>query len=156
MNKNVLYSIGRGLRYEDGRVIGVTGVPLKPKKDTDGYEQVTISRNGGGNINVSYHKLVYYFETGDENAFNPDYEIHHIDKDKTNNKIENLQLMDRFTHRSMEKAGNKNYTKLTWEQVNEIRTRYAQGGVFQRELAVEYGVSREAIRDVVNNVHWKS
>lgn len=44
---------------------------------------------------------------------------------------------------------------LTAAQVDEIRTRYAAGGVFQRELAAEYGVSQTQIGRIVRLVRWK-
>lgn len=39
--------------------------------------------------------------------------------------------------------------RLTDDQVREIRRRYAAGGVFQRELAEEYGVSKGHINAVI-------
>lgn len=41
-------------------------------------------------------------------------------------------------------------TKLTSEQVDEIRRRYAAGGVLQRELADEYGVHRTHITKILS------
>ncbi len=41
-------------------------------------------------------------------------------------------------------------TKLTWEQVEEIRRRYAVGGVLQRELAAEYGVHRTHVTKILS------
>jgi hypothetical protein len=45
--------------------------------------------------------------------------------------------------------------KLTTEQVEEIRSRYASGAVSQRELGCEYGVSQTAISKIVRGVRWK-
>ena len=42
-------------------------------------------------------------------------------------------------------------SKLTDKQVEEIRTRYAAGGVTYRSLAKEYGVSHQQIGDIVRN-----
>lgn len=41
-------------------------------------------------------------------------------------------------------------SKLTCEQVDEIRERYAAGGVLQRELADEYGCSKTHICQVLS------
>lgn len=41
--------------------------------------------------------------------------------------------------------------KLSDEQVRTVRDRFSKGGVTQRELAVEYGVSREHIGQLVRN-----
>lgn len=39
----------------------------------------------------------------------------------------------------------KRLHRLTDDQVEEIRQRYARGGVLQRELAAEYGVSQQLV-----------
>ena len=44
--------------------------------------------------------------------------------------------------------------RLTAAQVAEIRRRYAAGGVLQRELAAEYGVTQTAISAVVRGQTW--
>lgn len=45
--------------------------------------------------------------------------------------------------------------KLTEEQVREIRKRYAEGGVAQWDLAVEYGVSSTPISYAIRGRNWK-
>jgi DNA invertase Pin-like site-specific DNA recombinase len=44
---------------------------------------------------------------------------------------------------------------LSAEQVAEMRTRYEQGGVLQKELAAEYGVSRSAVQLVLSGAVWQ-
>lgn len=46
-------------------------------------------------------------------------------------------------------------SKLTAEQVDAIRHRYATGGIRQRELAEEYGVQQSTISKIVRGVRWK-
>lgn len=43
---------------------------------------------------------------------------------------------------------------LTQEQVDRIRERYAEGGVLQKELAEEYGVSHTTISRILSEVRW--
>jgi hypothetical protein len=45
-------------------------------------------------------------------------------------------------------------SKLTEEQVIEIRSRYADGGVTHRSLAAEYGVARSLISYIVRREIW--
>lgn len=45
--------------------------------------------------------------------------------------------------------------KLTEEQVLEIRRRWVDGGVSQRELAVEFGVTRGLVGHIVRRVAWR-
>ncbi len=49
----------------------------------------------------------------------------------------------------------KSQAKLTLQKVNEIRTRYAAGGVTQQKLATEFGVSFQNIQKVVSGKSWQ-
>jgi hypothetical protein len=46
-------------------------------------------------------------------------------------------------------------SKLTEKSVSEIRRRYAAGGIFQRELAIEFGVDQGLISYVVRRKIWQ-
>lgn len=45
--------------------------------------------------------------------------------------------------------------KLTEAQVLEIRARYAQGGIFHWQLALEYGVTRSNIGAIITRKSWR-
>lgn len=45
-------------------------------------------------------------------------------------------------------------SKLTRAQVDEIRARYAAGGVQQKELGAQYGVSQPSVSVIVNKRIW--
>lgn len=45
--------------------------------------------------------------------------------------------------------------KLTEGQVLNLRARYAAGGITQRDLAFEYGVSRSLVSVIVTRKAWK-
>lgn len=47
-----------------------------------------------------------------------------------------------------------NTAKLTAAQVTEIRTRYAAGGVTQKQLAVEYDVTHGTLGKIVRYEAW--
>jgi hypothetical protein len=47
------------------------------------------------------------------------------------------------------------WAKLTEDAVRTIRARYAAGGIFQRELADEYGVAQSEISRAINGRGWK-
>jgi hypothetical protein len=52
--------------------------------------------------------------------------------------------------------GEKNHNaKLTEQQVVEIRDRYTRGGISQRALAMEYGISQGQASDVINHKRWR-
>lgn len=47
------------------------------------------------------------------------------------------------------------WRKLTWEQVEEIRRRHADGTGTHRGMAAEYGVSRTTISNILSGKNWK-
>ena len=44
---------------------------------------------------------------------------------------------------------------MTWEKVREVRKRYKEGGITQKQLAEEYGVSNGCIKGILQNRTWK-
>lgn len=53
-------------------------------------------------------------------------------------------------------SGEKHHSsKLTWEKVREIRGKWATGNYSQPQLAIEYGVVKSCISQVVTNRSWK-
>lgn len=52
-------------------------------------------------------------------------------------------------------TGAKNgQSKLTAQQVNEIRRRFASGGITKKSLALEYGVGQMAIGRIIRGERW--
>lgn len=45
-------------------------------------------------------------------------------------------------------------SKLTWDEVREIRIRYSNGGVTIRQLSQDYGVSPGTIGFIIDNKTW--
>lgn len=85
----------------------------------------------------------------------------HMDGDKTNNRVDNLawgtpteNVQDNIALGAYRAGESHPMRKLTAEQVAEIRRRYAAGGVFQRQLAEEFGVSLPNISTIVNGKSW--
>lgn len=91
----------------------------------------------------------------------PNADRHHLNRDKTDNRQENIEYLCRSHHLQRHGAegdipqGERNgQAKLTEEQVKGIREAYA-AGAFQRVLAVEYGVSQGAIQSIVTRKNWR-
>lgn len=61
---------------------------------------------------------------------------------------------DRWTDGTQPLGQSHGLSKLTDDQVREIRRRYASGGYRQRDLAAIYGVTQPAISAVVNRIRW--
>lgn len=96
----------------------------------------------------------------------PEAQVRHLDGNPLNNNAHNLKwgtpaensadTKRHGRHRNDAHPGEKNgRAVLTEQQVREIRTRYAAGGVFQRELGEEYGVSTATISHVISGRNWK-
>lgn len=54
----------------------------------------------------------------------------------------------------MNKRSDGRWTKLTWEQVDEIRE-LAKTKTNLAEIGRQYGVSRNAIFFIVEEIHWR-
>jgi|TARA_R110000764_G_scaffold11470_2_gene34407 hypothetical protein len=63
-------------------------------------------------------------------------------------------MADRGAAGRQAKGVSQGLAKLTEENVIEIRRRYAEGGVTQRKLADEFGVSRRSVYRVVLRKTW--
>lgn len=59
------------------------------------------------------------------------------------------------THPERRLHGDRNgRAKLSWDDVREIRRRYAAGGVSQTQLAKEFGVRQCQISEIIRGVSW--
>ena len=136
---------------------------LKLNPDTDGYYQLGI-RNGSLKT-VKAHALVAQMFIGERPS--PKHHVNHIDGDKTNNHVSNLEYctpsenarhavdMGLYKPRMGEKHGKAILTK---KDVIDIREYYEKNKQKKRwgatKLAMEYGVSITAISDIANRRRW--
>jgi hypothetical protein len=129
---------------------------------TNGYKQVNLSKDG--NIKKGYvHRLV-------AEAFIPNPEnkpeINHIDGDKSNNNVSNLEWVTRKENVKHEfdtglgyvpnlKGENHGSSKLTNSQVIDIYLSYHKDGVRIYELAKKFNIGESAIALIVKGKSWK-
>lgn len=86
------------------------------------------------------------------------HEVHHKDGNRQNNRADNLEYITRqenciHSYRVMGKDNGT--TKLTAEQVVEIRRLYAEGGITRSELGDRYGVTYGAVSHIIKRKTWK-
>lgn len=88
-------------------------------------------------------------------------EVAHNNGRKHDNEVENLRWAtrkenndDRFAHGTVLRGDQHPTRKLSQADVVDIRSRYAAGGVFHRELAAEFGVTRECVGVVCRRERW--
>ena len=136
----------------------IKGRILKPQHQTTGYYKVTLSKNG---IKKQYtiHRLVAKtFLANPENKI----EVNHIDGDKLNNNISNLEWTTpkENTRHAIKSGLNKNYGEnhyksiLTKKDVLRILELLKQG-LSHSSIAKQYNVSRTLITRINVGTAWK-
>lgn len=133
---------------------------LRTRVNKKGYEYVNLQLDGV-QITKSVHRLV-------AEAFLPEYsselEVNHIDGNKTNNDVNNLEMVSRIANVrhavskglfEYKRGEENNMARLTKEVVAKIREEYKHCDVSQRTLARKYGVSNNAIFKVLHNITWR-
>lgn len=96
---------------------------------------------------------------------NPDHkpQVNHIDGDKTNNNVENLEWVTNVKNRqhavehNLIAKGEALSKKLTLADAESIRSRYIPHSKEHNQyaLAREYNVSQSLIMHIINNKCWK-
>ena len=119
-------------------------------RDNNGYGQLARGRSNGRNyVPIKASRAAYMAWVGPV----ADHEVvcHRCDNPPCINPA-HLFLGDRAANnqdmankRRSANGERKRLHRLTDDQVEEIRQRYARGGVLQRELAAEYGVSQQLV-----------
>lgn len=61
----------------------------------------------------------------------------------------------RMPRHSMNRGQGHGMAKLTADQVQSIRDRYAAGGVKQSDLAVEFGILQQQVSRIVRRTSWR-
>lgn len=133
---------------------------LSPCLSKKGYPRTALIDDNGKTKSVLVHRMVA--NSFLDNPFSLP-EINHIDGDKTNNCIDNLEwCTSRHNQLHAYRMGLKNQfkgeqhgrAKLTKFKVDEIRRLYSSGKVGQVALGKKFGVSKSNIYYIVNNKTW--
>jgi len=128
------------------------GKTLTPQKSNKGYLHVTIK-----GVTRDVHKMVAIAFLGSHSGRQS--QVNHKDGDKTNNAVSNLEVVtskeniahaERTGLRRSAGEGNSN-SKLTQNQVMEIRSRKERSSVIARE----FGVTLSLIVQIRNRRAWK-
>ena len=131
---------------------------LKPVKQSSGYLTATLHKNGTSKV-LTRHRLV-------AKAFIPNPEnkpcVNHKDFDRHNNNSKNLEWVtysENIQHSKNNGGGcgelNGN-SKLTKEQVLEMRAKYKFREYTYEMLSKEYGVMKHYVGRIINRKVWKS
>lgn len=132
-----------GLRRKKSR----DGILKQHKSSSTGYMFVILSQHGKTKY-TTVHSMVLEAFIGRRPK---GYVSNHRDGNRTNNKLWNLEYV---TYGQNVRLGK--LSKLTEVDVCRMRNAYKAGGVRQRVLAQEYGVTQQTVSQVVGGKTWKN
>jgi Zn-finger nucleic acid-binding protein len=133
--------------------------PLNPRftgrKMSEGYVWVWTEKTGY----IQEHRLVMQRHLG--RPLTDDEIVHHHNRDRTDNRLENLQVMTREEHSAehleerikARKLVRSKKCKLHIDQVAVIRNKLA-AGASSKALAQEFGVTETTVSHIRNRVTW--
>lgn len=135
---------GNHQRIAPGRV-------LRLQVNHRGYTYVTLYKQGNRSVK-EVHPLVASVFLGPR----PEgYHTHHINKNSTDNRIENLTYVPADRHVSRHHRGEKCHKAILDEsQILEVR-QLLNAGVIQKDIAQQFGVSRSTIGEIKRGATWK-
>lgn len=136
----------------------------KARKNKCGYLQMNFSRcdGTGKSKTILVHKLIAM--TFLENPNNLE-NINHIDGNKQNNAIENLEYCTRSENlkhafamglHKARKGEESPRAKLTNEQAQEVRKLYREKRISQQKIAGFFNVSQRTVSKIVNGKRYAS
>ena len=126
----------------------------------NGYLRVHLCKNGLKET-ILIHRIIALIFIG---PCPKGKQINHKDGNKLNNNLENLEYCtpsENAIHsynvlgKQAARGERVNTAKLTEKQVIEIRQRYIQENISQRELGVIYGVKQGPINKIISRKTWK-
>jgi hypothetical protein len=148
---------------DDGAIVSMrSGKPVRLKLwEHRGYLKVTLHRGSGKrkfSRPVPVHRLIAVAFVGEPEC--DDLQVRHLNGNATDNRASNLawgtakeNYDDAVRHGTQGAGMRAPHRRLTAEQVEQIRQRLA-AGERDRDLAIEYGVSRYYPSSIARGKRW--
>ena len=131
---------------KDGEVYNSNGYKMKPYTHSDGYKQIK-SYDQGCTESIYVHRMVWQTFMGD---IPKGMEINHINEDKADNRLENLELVTQ-----KENIRKRSYNKLSMEKCKSIQKQYIdKTHTTFASLAREYECHPTTISDCIKGKTW--
>lgn len=150
-------NLGRVKRVTAGRGLCVANRILRPATTFDGYFQVSLSENNR-QTSIKVHRLVALMFIGEPpEGLN---QVNHIDHDRKNNRVENLEWVDNKTNQMWSRIagravrGEKMFkAKLTDADIPVIRE-LRKTGMGLQKIADKFGVHNSVIHRITKGDAW--
>ena len=167
MRRKLIVSNKYQLKYkyyalEDGNIYSsISKRNLSKHLDKNGYEKVRLVSKDGRH-SYSVHRLI--LENFDPVEGMEDLQVNHIDGNKRNNALRNLEWVncqENIKHaclnnlRHSQKGENNNAAKLTDEQVKCIIDLLLTKKYTQKVIGEKFGVSEDVVNAIKNKRNWK-
>lgn len=158
-------SLDRHVERRDGSPLEIRGRILQANPNSRGYPRVTLNRNGHSEWCAVHALVALAFLPRPRRRIGPggnDFVVNHIDGNKLNNSVENLEYITARANVSHARTtgllsvkGTRNIkAKLSDSDVRAIRKMYA-GGMTQVQLASIYDVNQTTVSLIVRRKGWK-
>ena len=159
-NMGRVRSVDRVVTFKDGGMRKLKGKVLKSYLNNVGYELLKLSNDGRGNTKT-VHRLV--LETFKPHVNMNDLQVNHIDGNKSNNHLTNLEWVtarDNILHAHdlgliKNRGEDSPRAKLSKADVLEILQRLDTGEM-HKDIGLDYGVSRRCITDINTGRRWRA
>lgn len=148
------------IRTHDWKGSGKT-VVLRPAKSKKGYLATVLINDEGNKKNITVHRMVAFAFLGLPS--NMSLTVNHKNHIKDDNRPENLEYMTALENAKeaqdnglqvVLKGERNGFSKLTEKEVLEIREKFIPFKYPKKQLALEYGVSVGAIKNVLLRRTW--
>ena len=143
------------------RIVGSRGTKagrkVKSNKGPDGYHRTCLWKDNRG-ANRTVHSIVAEAFLG---PCPEGMEVNHIDANKSNNSVENLEYVTRSqnllhrTARGIGRGEDNAMCKTTASVVREIRHDHDVNGLGYKRLAKKYGMTWGAVRSIATRKVWR-
>ena len=159
-NMGRVRSLDRVVTHKDGRKCRHRGKVLKPSINAGGYEYLTLYNDNGKNTKTVHRLVLVTFKP---HVNMSDLEVNHMDGDKLNNHLTNLEWLtrrDNLLHaHSTGLINNKGErspnAKLSNTDVLEILQRL-DSGELQKDIGSDYGVNNRCISMINRGHSWRA